>query len=59
MCMAAAEAIVQASRIVEAGGIDPEVVVTPGIFVQKVVEVANPLQEEDLNRANAAYPLEA
>ena len=59
MCMAAAEAIVQASRIVEAGGIDPEVVVTPGIFVQKIVEVANPLQEEDLNRANAAYPLEA
>lgn len=59
MCMAAAEAIVQVSRIVPPGGIAPEAVVTPGIFVQKVVEVAPPLQEEDLNRANATYPLEA
>lgn len=59
MCMAAAVTIVQASRIVAAGEIDPEAVVTPGIFVQKVVEVPHPRQEEDLNRANAAYPLEA
>ncbi|WP_448955333.1 3-oxoacid CoA-transferase subunit A [Labrys neptuniae] len=58
MCMASAVTIVQASRIVPAGGIDPEAVATPGIFVQKVVEVPHPLQEEDLNRANAAYPLE-
>jgi len=56
MCMAAAETIVQATRVVPAGGIDPEIVVTPGIFVQKVVEVAQPQQEEDLNRANAVYP---
>lgn len=56
MCMAAAETIVQASDVVAAGGIDPEQVVTPGIFVQKVVHVANPAQEEDLNRANAIYP---
>jgi len=59
MCMAAREAIVQVSRIVPAGGLDPEAIVTPGIFVQKVVAVADPHQEEDLNRANAAYPLEA
>ncbi|MFE3836408.1 3-oxoacid CoA-transferase subunit A [Pseudogemmobacter sonorensis] len=59
MCMAAAETVVQARRIVAPGEIDPEVIVTPGIFVQKVVEVAHPHQEEDLNRANAAYPLEA
>ncbi|MDT3382064.1 3-oxoacid CoA-transferase subunit A [Labrys neptuniae] len=59
MCMASAVTIVQASRIVAAGEIDPEAVVTPGIFVQKIVEVPHPLQEEDLNRANAAYPLEA
>lgn len=58
MCMASAVTIVQAGRIVPAGGIDPEAVATPGIFVQKVVEVPHPLQEEDLNRANAAYPLE-
>lgn len=56
MCMASTEAIVQATRVVPAGGIDPEVVVTPGIFVQKVVEVPAPRQEEDLNRARAVYP---
>jgi 3-oxoadipate CoA-transferase alpha subunit len=56
MCMAAARTIVQVSRIVEPGGIDPEAVVTPGIFVQGVVEVANPAQEEDLNRANVRFP---
>lgn len=56
MCMAASTTIVQVSRIVEPGGIDPEAVITPGIFVQGVVEVANPAQEEDLNRAKAVYP---
>jgi 3-oxoadipate CoA-transferase alpha subunit len=56
MCMAAAETVVQATRIVPAGEIDPEIVITPGIFVQKVVAVAQPRQEEDLNRANAVYP---
>ena len=38
------------------GALDPEAVVTPGIFVQGVVEVPNPAQEEDLNRAGAVYP---
>ena len=56
MCMAAAVTIAQVSRIVAAGEIDPEVVITPGIFVQGVVEVPNPAQEEDLNRAGAVYP---
>lgn len=56
MCMAARHSIVQVSRILPAGGIDPEVVVTPGIFVQAVVEVPDPAQEELLNRANAVYP---
>lgn len=56
MCMAAATTIVQVSRIVAPGQIDPEAVITPGIFVQAVVEVPNPAQEEDLNRAKAVYP---
>ncbi|MBB3937763.1 3-oxoacid CoA-transferase subunit A [Aureimonas phyllosphaerae] len=56
MAMAAAVTIAQVSQIVEPGTIDPESVVTPGIFVQGVVEVSNPAQEEDLNRANAVYP---
>ena len=56
MCTAAAVTIVQVSKIVAPGGIDPEAVVTPGIFVQGLVEVADPVQEEDLNRAEAVYP---
>lgn len=56
MCMAAATTIVQVSRIVAPGEIDPEAVITPGIFVQGLVEVPDPAQEEDLNRAGARYP---
>lgn len=56
MCMAARNTIVQVTRIVEPGALDPESVVTPGIFVQGVVEVPNPAQEEDLNRRGARHP---
>ncbi len=56
MCMAAAHTIVQVSEIVEAGEIDPETVVTPGIFVQAVVRVPEPQQEEILNRQGAQHP---
>lgn len=56
MCMAASLSIVQVSRIVDPGSIDPEHVITPGIFVQRLVEVPNPAQEEDLNRAKTIYP---
>lgn len=56
MCMAAARTVVQVSELVPPGGIDPETVITPGIFVQGVVHVPNPAQEEDLNRAGARYP---
>jgi 3-oxoadipate CoA-transferase alpha subunit len=50
MAMAATTTIVQASRIVEPGQIDPEQVITPGIFVNQIVEVPNPAQEEALLR---------
>ncbi|MDZ7907707.1 MAG: 3-oxoacid CoA-transferase subunit A [Gemmobacter sp.] len=56
MCMAASRTIVQVSQIVEPGALDPEAIITPGIFVQGLVAVANPAQEEDLNRAHAVYP---
>ncbi len=56
MCMAAAHTIVQVSKLVTAGEIDPENVITPGIFVQAVVEVPEPQQKEVLNRAGASYP---
>ncbi|OLP62595.1 3-oxoadipate CoA-transferase [Xaviernesmea oryzae] len=55
MCTAAETTIVQVSEIVPLGGIDPEHVVTPGIFVDRVVEIADPAQEEVLIRAGAVY----
>lgn len=39
MAMAAKTTIAQVSEIVELGALDPEVIVTPGIFVQRVVLV--------------------
>lgn len=42
MASAARTAIVQVSEIVPLGTLDPEAVVTPGIFVQRVVQVARP-----------------
>lgn len=48
MAMAAAKTIVQATKIVQPGEIDPEHVVTPGIFVNRIVEVTDPKQEEAL-----------
>lgn len=56
MAMAADCTIAQVSRIVQPGGIEPEAVITPGIFVDRVVEVANPKQEETLIREGASYP---
>jgi 3-oxoadipate CoA-transferase alpha subunit len=56
ICMAARTTIAQVSRLVAPGAIDPEHVITPGIFVQGVIEVAHPQQEEDLNRAKAHHP---
>ena len=44
MAMAAASTIVQVRRIVEPGGLDPEVIVTPGIFVDRVVEIPDPME---------------
>jgi 3-oxoadipate CoA-transferase alpha subunit len=55
MAAAAEMTVVQATRIVEPGAIDPEAVVTPGIFVDAVVEVPRPQQEEAMIRAGAAY----
>ncbi|HSH52555.1 MAG TPA: 3-oxoacid CoA-transferase subunit A [Bacteroidales bacterium] len=56
MCTAAQKTIVQAKNIVELGALDPECVVTPGIFVQKVVEVSNPVDESKLVAENRRYP---
>jgi len=55
MAAAATLTIVQASRIVAPGEIDPEQVVTPGIFVDRIVEATNAQQEEALMRMGVAY----
>jgi len=38
MCMAAALTVAQVDRVVAVGNIEPEQVMTPGIFVQRVIE---------------------
>jgi len=40
MAMAAKVTVASVHRIVELGGLDPEAVVTPGLFVQRIVKVA-------------------
>ena len=56
MAMAARTAIAQIERVVEPGGLDPEAVVTPGIFVERVVEIAAPAHESELIAAGVTYP---
>lgn len=56
MAMAGAITIVQAASVVAPGGIDPEVVVTPGIFVNRVVQVQDPAHESVLVAAGVTYP---
>lgn len=56
MAMGSKTAIVQVEEVVEPGSIDPEVVVTPGIFVDRVVQVASPAHESELVAAGVSYP---
>ena len=56
MATAAEITIAQASQIVELGGIDPEHVVTPAIFVNRVVEVVQPQYESVLVNQGRVYP---
>jgi 3-oxoadipate CoA-transferase, alpha subunit len=56
MAMAAKTTIVQTENMVEAGEIDPEIVVTPGIFVDRVINIANPAHESILVAEGRVYP---
>jgi 3-oxoadipate CoA-transferase alpha subunit len=56
MATAADTTIVQTSEIVPPGDIDPECVVTPGIFVDRIVAVADPALESALVAQGASYP---
>lgn len=56
MAMAGRTTIAQVAEVVEAGELDPEVVVTPGIFVQRVVHVPSPAHESELVARGESYP---
>lgn len=56
MAMAAEVTIVQTDGLVREGEIDPEAVVTPGIFVDRIVVVANAVQESKLVAKGRIYP---
>jgi 3-oxoadipate CoA-transferase alpha subunit len=56
MCMAARVAIVQVKAIVELGELSAESIVTPGLFVKRLVGVSAPQQESQLVRESRCYP---
>jgi 3-oxoadipate CoA-transferase alpha subunit len=56
MATAGHVSIVQAAEVVDAGTLDPEAIVTPGIFIDRVVHVPSPALESALNEAGASYP---
>lgn len=56
MCTAAAVTIVQAKQIVAAGEINPEEVITPGLYVNSVVEIQHPANESELVAKQMVYP---
>ena len=47
MAMAADRTIVQVRQVVSLGSLDPEAIVTPSIFVDRVVEITDPISERD------------
>jgi 3-oxoadipate CoA-transferase alpha subunit len=56
MATAADVTIVQAAEVLQAGDIDPEIIVTPGIFVDRVVVASEPAHESELIAAGVSYP---
>jgi len=56
MATAADTTIVQAKEVVKPGVLDPEVIVTPGIFVHRLVEIPDPEHESILVAAQRSYP---
>ena len=56
MATAATTTVVQVRQIVEPGDLDPESVITPSIFVDRIVTVSHPLVESELVAAGATYP---
>ena len=56
MCMAANQTIVQVKRIEGEENTDPEKIITPGIFVNKVTVVSDPIIESIAIDNGETYP---
>lgn len=56
MAAAANTAVVQTTEMVGVGGINPEAIITPGIFVDRIVLVDQPLIESTLVSEGVCYP---
>ena len=56
MCMAANTSLVQVKKIIEPNEMNPEHVITPGIFVQKLIKVENPISETNAIEEGVKYP---
>ncbi|MEO0479646.1 MAG: 3-oxoacid CoA-transferase subunit A [Planctomycetota bacterium] len=56
MATAAKVTIAQVADIVPAGNLDPEVIVTPGVFVNRLVHEPTPQHESELIAAGVSYP---
>ncbi len=56
MAMAGKITIVQAQEIVDLGQLEPETIVTPGIFVQRLIQISAPVLESTLVADGATYP---
>ena len=56
MCMAAKQSLVQVKKVIEPNLTNPEHVITPGIFVQKVIQIENPIIETNAIEEGIIYP---
>jgi len=56
MAMAGKITVVQAKNIVALGKMNPETIITPGIFVQRIVKVSEPAIESTLVASGVTYP---
>lgn len=56
MATAARTTIVQTGQYVAAGEIDPETIVTPALYTNRIIEVTKSLQESTLVAEGASYP---
>jgi 3-oxoadipate CoA-transferase alpha subunit len=54
--MAAKQSLIQTKKIIEPDETNPEHVITPGIFVQKIIQVENPIIESNAIEEGIIYP---